>query len=214
MIEYSIDVNSIINNMFLPLDLSLVKRIWLFVSSKSLFFSPSIFVSVFEKRLQSWVSHSWYFLEDFIPSRPNFKKANLLCFSSCTSVLKSSGGVSWCFPMPPFSSKYSLKIFFCKLTCLLMKSCMSFLKYCFDLQLSSWERPKNLIASDLNFSSETLPLRRPSWCHSSVSPFVRGMTYLVELCVLIKFKLNENHWPWNHFHFSFHSHFTPCLDWA
>ena len=65
------------------------------------------------------------------------KKANLLCFSSCSSVLKSSGGVSLCFPIPPFSSKYSLKILFCKLTCLLMKSCMSFLKYCFDLQLLS-----------------------------------------------------------------------------
>ena len=54
-------------------------------------------------------------------------------------------------------------------------------------------RPKNLIASDLNFSSETLPLRRPSRCHSSVSPFVRGMTYLVELCVLIELKMNANH---------------------
>ena len=33
------------------------------------------------------------------------------------------------------------------------------------------------------------------------------MTYLVELCVLIELKMDANHWPWNHFHFLFHSHF-------
>merc|ERR1712012_1217903 len=67
------------SKIFFPLLLSLVRWISLVFSfgliSLSTSFSDNSFVLT--KSWQSCSSHALYFCEDFIPSRPNFRKANL-----------------------------------------------------------------------------------------------------------------------------------------
>ena len=150
-------------------------------TSLSTSFSDNSFVLT--KSWQSCSSHA-YFCEDFIPSRPNFRKANLLFFSSSISLSNSSGGFSWCLPWPPWAPKYSLVRHFCMLTCLVTNCWISFLKICLDLALSLVVSWKNLMDSCLIFSSDTLPLRRQSSYQAKVSPFDRGM--LAEMRLSLK----------------------------
>ena len=117
-------------------------------------------------------------------SNPNFRKANLLFFSSSISLSNSSGGFSWCLPWPPWAPKYSLVRHFCMLTCLVTNCWISFLKICLDLALSLVVSWKNLMDSCLIFSSDTLPLRRQSSYQAKVSPFDRGI--LAEMRLSLK----------------------------